>query len=92
MAMRLLAVSDDGHFTQEQFAKDSIPSYAILSHRWSTHEDDEVTFKEIAEGIHDKKKPGYQKLHNARHLNKRRRIYRPCILSHANAFESKLKA
>jgi hypothetical protein len=62
MAMRLLAVSDDGRFTQERFAKDSIPSYAILSHRWSTHEDDEVTFKEIAEGIHDTKKPGYQKL------------------------------
>jgi hypothetical protein len=62
MAMRLLAVSDDDHFTQERFAKDSIPPYAILSHRWSTHEDDEITFKEIAEGIHDKKKSGYQKL------------------------------
>lgn len=60
--MRLLAVSDDGHFTQERFAKDSIPPYAILSHRWSTHEDDEITFKGIAEGIHDKKKLGYQKL------------------------------
>ncbi|PVH71132.1 hypothetical protein DL98DRAFT_577528 [Cadophora sp. DSE1049] len=62
MAMRLLAVSDDGRFIQERFAKDNIPPYAILSHRWSTHEDDEVTFKEIAEGIYDKKKPGYNKL------------------------------
>ena len=62
MAMRLLAVSDDGHFIQERFAKDSIPPYAILSHRWSTHEDDEITFKEIAEGLHDKKKSGYKKL------------------------------
>ena len=60
--MRLLAVSDDGHFIQERFAKDSIPPYAILSHRWSTREDDEVTFKEIAEGICDKEKPGYKKL------------------------------
>jgi hypothetical protein len=62
MAMRLLTVSDDGSFIQKRFAKDSIPPYAILSHRWSTHEDDEITFKEIAEGIHDKRKSGYQKL------------------------------
>jgi hypothetical protein len=62
MAMRLLAVSDDGSFVQERFAKDSIPPYAILSHRWSINEDDEITFKEIAEGIYDKKKSGYQKL------------------------------
>jgi hypothetical protein len=62
MAMRLLAVSDDDRFIQERFAKDSIPPYAILSHRWSTHEDDEITFKEITEGIYDKKKSGYNKL------------------------------
>jgi hypothetical protein len=62
MAMRLLAVSDDGNFIQEQFAKDSMPPYAILSHRWSTREDDEVTFEEIAEGKCDKDKPGYKKL------------------------------
>jgi hypothetical protein len=62
MAMRLLAVSDDGSFIQERFAKDSIPPYAILSHKWSTHEDDEITFKEIAKGICDKKKSGYKKL------------------------------
>lgn len=62
MAMRLLAISDEGHFIQERFAKDSIPPYAILSHRWSICEDDEVNFKEIAEGICDKEKPGYKKL------------------------------
>jgi hypothetical protein len=62
MAMRLLAVSDNGHFIQERFAKDSIPPYAILSRRWSTREDNEVTFKEIAEEICDKEKPGYKKL------------------------------
>lgn len=62
MAMRLLTVSDDGHFIQERFAKDNIPPYAILSHRWSTNEADEITFKEIVEGIHDKNKSGYQKL------------------------------
>jgi hypothetical protein len=62
MAMRLLAVSDDGRFIQERFAKGSIPPYAILSHRWSTREEDEVTFKEIAEGIYDEEKPGYNKL------------------------------
>ncbi|KAH8650236.1 heterokaryon incompatibility protein-domain-containing protein [Tricladium varicosporioides] len=60
--MRLLSVSDDGSFVQERFAKDSIPPYAILSHRWSTHEDDETTFKEIAEGIYNNEKPGYKKL------------------------------
>jgi len=61
-AMRLLTVSEDGSFVQKRFAKDSIPLYAILSHRWSIHEDDEITFKEITEGIYDKRKPGYQKL------------------------------
>ena len=62
MAMRLLAVSDDGSFIQKRFAKNDIPPYAILSHRWSTHEDDEITFKEITEGTYDKKKSGYNKL------------------------------
>ncbi|KAH8674859.1 hypothetical protein BGZ60DRAFT_562931 [Tricladium varicosporioides] len=62
MAMRLLVVNDDGNFIQKWFAKDSIPSYAILSHRWSINEDDEITFKEIAEGIYDKRKSGYRKL------------------------------
>ena len=62
MAMRLLSVGDDGRFIQRRFAKDSIPLYVILSYRWSIHEDDEITFKEIAEGIYDKKKSGYKKL------------------------------
>ncbi|KAG9245486.1 heterokaryon incompatibility protein-domain-containing protein [Calycina marina] len=62
MAMRLLAVSDDGRFTQKRFAKDSIPLYAILSHRWSINEDDEISLNEISEGIYDKKKSGYKKL------------------------------
>jgi hypothetical protein len=60
--MRLLKISDDGRFSLERFAKDSIPPYAILSHRWSTDEDDEITFKEITEGISDKTKPGFKKL------------------------------
>ena len=62
MAMRLLTIDDNGHFILERFAKDRIPPYAILSHRWSTDNNDEITFKEITEGINDRRKSGYKKL------------------------------
>jgi hypothetical protein len=62
MAMRLLTIDNNGRFILERFAKDSIPPYAILSHRWSTDENDEITFKDITEGINDTGKPGYKKL------------------------------
>jgi len=62
MAMRLLTIGDNGRFILERFAKDSIPPYAILSHRWSTDENDEISCQEITEGISDKRKSGYKKL------------------------------
>lgn len=58
--MRLL------HFTQAgdlRFTKDfidNIPPYAILSHTWGD-DDDEVAFKDVAEGTH-KNKIGYDKI------------------------------
>jgi Heterokaryon incompatibility protein (HET) len=62
MAMRLLTIDDNGRFILERFAKDRIPPYAILSHRWSTDDNDEINFKEIIEGIGDERKSGYNKL------------------------------
>ena len=62
MAMRLLTIDNNGRFILERFAKDRIPPYTILSHRWSTDDNDEITFNEIIKGIADEKKSGYQKL------------------------------
>jgi heterokaryon incompatibility protein (HET) len=62
MAMRLLTIDNNGRFILERFAKDRIPPYAILSHRWSTDDKDEITFKEIIKGIDDRRKSGYKKL------------------------------
>jgi hypothetical protein len=62
MAMRLLTVRDDGRFILKRFAKHDIPPYAILSHRWSKDEDDEINFKETHQHTIDKSKSGYKKL------------------------------
>ena len=59
--MRLLKLSSDGSLSLEWFRKDRIPPYAILSHTWGRGDDDEVTYKDIADGTGIEKK-GFQKL------------------------------
>jgi hypothetical protein len=61
-AMRLLMLDEGGRFSLERFAKDDIPRYAILSHRWSDKADDEVTFEDVTGGKPFHEKPGYNKL------------------------------
>lgn len=60
--MRLLTWSDDGAltFTADLGSKDTIPSYAILSHTWG-EDQEEVTFDELQRGCGDNK-PGYVKI------------------------------
>lgn len=46
-----------------EFYDSNIPQYAILSHRWSSSSEDEVTFKEYRKGEHkDLDKPGWAKI------------------------------
>jgi hypothetical protein len=59
--MRLLKIDRDGRFNLEQFPKDRIPPYAILSHTWGRGEDYEVTYKDIIERTGNNK-PGHEKL------------------------------
>ena len=58
--MRLLKL-DDGRLSLEWFPKDKIPPYAILSHTWGRGENDEVTFKDLADGTAENK-IGFKKL------------------------------
>jgi len=59
--MRLLRWSDAGEvsFTQDFVGDDTIPLYAILSHKWE--EGQEVTFEEVVNGT-GKDKTGYKKI------------------------------
>jgi hypothetical protein len=63
--MRLLALDDyeleNGHLALRVFSGTDIPSYAILSHRWT---DDEVLFKDI-ENDTSIERAGYPKLRGA---------------------------
>ena len=58
--MRLLKLQDDGELSLVEFASNTIPRYAILSHTWGT-DDEEVTFKDLVEGT-GKTKAGYRKI------------------------------
>ncbi|KAF1936956.1 HET-domain-containing protein [Clathrospora elynae] len=58
--MHLLKYGEDGELTIAKFNEDTIPSYAILSHRWGA-EAQEVTFDDIARTI-GKDKSGYEKI------------------------------
>jgi hypothetical protein len=57
--MRLLLRSDSGEFslTKDFVGDNTIPPYAILSHTYT----DEVTFKDLTNGIGEDK-PGYRKI------------------------------
>jgi Heterokaryon incompatibility protein (HET) len=48
--MRLLRVTESGEFTLTKDLHKNIPKYAILSHTWGD-DDDEVTFKDMTEGL-----------------------------------------
>ena len=58
--MRLLWLDDDGEFSLVEYIGKGTPPYAILSHTWGA-DDEEVTFKDLAEGV-DKSKAGYKKI------------------------------
>jgi hypothetical protein len=59
--MRLLKLNDNGSFSLIRFSEDEIPPYTILSHTWGGGEDDEVTFKDIIDGMGNDKR-GFEKL------------------------------
>ncbi|KAH8653982.1 hypothetical protein BGZ60DRAFT_473175 [Tricladium varicosporioides] len=56
--MRFLERNNDGEFSLTEDLGDSIPQYAILSHRW---EAEEVTFQDLMAGT-GKSKAGYRKI------------------------------
>lgn len=60
--MRLLLLSETGEFslTGDLVGDDTIPPYAILSHRWGP-DTEEVTFEDITNGT-GKDKPGFEKV------------------------------
>jgi hypothetical protein len=58
--MRLLQIKNNGEFGLTKDLITDIPPYAILSHTWGNDEE-EVTFKDFAEGSKDIK-AGYQKI------------------------------
>jgi hypothetical protein len=58
--MRLLERKDNGEFSLTKDLINNIPPYAILSHTWGD-DDEEVTFKDLAEGF-GKTKVGYRKI------------------------------
>ena len=61
--MRLLHFSADGRLdlTKNLVSNDSIPPYAILSHRWREKDVKGVTFEDIRNDT-GKNKPGYEKI------------------------------
>jgi hypothetical protein len=58
--MRLLSVGEEGRFSLKECTENNVPPYAILSHTWG-RDDEEATFKDLAEGKGEEK-PGFQKL------------------------------
>ena len=58
--MRLLELKSHGEFSLTKDLIDNIPPYAILSHTWGS-DDEEVTFKDLAEGSGNIK-AGYRKI------------------------------
>src|ERR1700753_676062 len=59
--MRLLRVNEDNNFGLESFPEEKAPSFAILSHTWSSEADDEVKLQDIKDGTYANK-TGFQKL------------------------------
>jgi hypothetical protein len=52
--MRLLQLKTNGEFGLTKDLISNIPHYAILSHTWG-NDDEEVTFKDLAEGLRSTK-------------------------------------
>lgn len=59
--MRLLERTPYGDFVFREFGNKEIPAYAILSHTWSTNNDEEVSFQDIEAGT-GKSKVGWRKI------------------------------
>ena len=61
--MRLLKIEPNGKVKlSKEFYDDEIPPYAILSHTWSSNEDDEVSFNDFEQNTVDKASLGYKKI------------------------------
>jgi hypothetical protein len=58
--MRLLSINTNGGLSLTSFTRNSIPSYAILSHTWGA-DDQEVTFQDICNATGSTKN-GYRKI------------------------------
>ncbi|KAH7088133.1 hypothetical protein FB567DRAFT_523733 [Paraphoma chrysanthemicola] len=58
--MYLLQIGDDNDFSLVEFASNSAPRYAILSHTWGS-DDEEVTFQDMKHGTGNSK-IGYRKI------------------------------
>ena len=67
--MRLLHVNAHGSFNLATFLSNNIPSYAILSHRWESN-DQEVTFEDVKNDT-GKGKAGYRKIQFCREQAKK---------------------
>lgn len=48
--MRLLRLDDDGKFRLVEYIGKNTSPYAIVSHTWGA-DNEEVTFKDLAEGV-----------------------------------------
>ena len=85
--MRLLQRDENGGLSLTEFFENSIPEYAILSHRW---EAEEVTFKDLMDGT-NKSKAGYDKIHfcgtQARHDSLQYFWVDTCCIDKANSTE-----
>jgi hypothetical protein len=61
LKLRLLYLKIGDHLGIKEFEEGSIPPYAILSHTWSKHGYDEVTFKDVKRNSYHSRK-GFQKI------------------------------
>jgi hypothetical protein len=59
--MRLIRLAGNGEFSLTKDIINDIPQYAILSHTWGDDDDDEVTFRDLTEGL-GQGKAGYRKI------------------------------
>lgn len=59
--MRLLKADGDDELSLTKNLRKDVPRYAILSHTWSTDEEDEFTWSDLKHGS-GKNKPGYTKI------------------------------
>ena len=59
--MRLLERKPNGKLVLTEYNAKDVPSYTILSHRWTENNSEEVSFQYVETGIGDSK-PGWKKI------------------------------